>query len=1070
MNNYNPKTQNAQTASNQDFSKFCQKSGEWERHNRRNPCPVCGETKECRTNTDTNVIHCRGKNPSNEYRFLKEDKYGFGMYKLEAEIEAFSEAKKEEWLEEKRLEKERREREWQQQLEAGLSPQERDKAIREILNQLSLSDEHKKKLHQRGLSDEQIKNAGYRSVGQWQRLNQGVTPALAGVNRHGTGLVTPASGILIPIPNEKGLWVGYQVRIDNLDDGNKYLWSASEQNRNPRPTVHNRDGELPLGVWGKPSDDGVVGLCESTGIKPYIASLMLGFPFIGAAGANFASSPTALTDALTALEARKIVIYPDAGAVINSHIHQQLINTANFLSERGYDVMFAWWGQAEKSNGDIDEIPEEKIRSIEHLSLIEYQQIEQSNKQMLKASGKGVKSDFRSEENEKLDIKAEVYKLADSDLAQSELDFALNELSGKCSFLPSELRRMYESRLGEIEKETAIGETQNELETLFKLESAKLNIADHLHERLANPISRIAEILGTKPEAFLTTLLPTVASLTKIGTRLELIKATGFYALPILYTGIVGESGTAKSPTQKTILKPLFDLQSEYDDSYQRQYEQWLENCKQAKEDGTSEPPEPKRKELWTDDSTSEAVALIQSNQPDDGFLNWRDELSGLIKDNNKYRGKGSDAEKLLSGRDGSPIKVNRASGKRINCKQSGYSITGGTQPDTLRRQIDFDDPTGHWARFLWCILPLTQNSFPRHASNIDIHELLLGIYKQIKEFPAITYTLSQEATNTYADWYDLLESRKYNEARQGLRTVYSKSKNDTGIIALLLHILNAAIEGRQPNDTIDNDTIKSAISITKFYISQVRLIHSEGDADTGNSLAPLYRKILDLAERKGTITARDVSRSSSSFRGYKTEDIRSLFRELDQMGKAKISGSGTKLKLSSLSSSVGGVSSTTDDKSKIPVEKEFTGNNNTVVSGCTHFSDTDNLDDQKENYKTVISDDKFTKDESTVTTKLTQSHATPDLEDDDKSNDTLPTTNDKTTTESKLSDPTPHLIAGNKILYRDWINKKNKKDSLISPKNERGKIQLENAQIDLFQIRKIWDKEGNLLWEKKND
>jgi hypothetical protein len=336
----------------------------WERHNHRKPCPVCFETKKgCRTNKENNITHCRGNTSSRDYRFLKEDKHGFWMYKKESEINEFSEAKKQEWLEEKRLEKERREREWQQQLEAGLSPQERDRAIREILNELSLSDEHKKKLHQRGLSDEQIKNAGYRSVTQWQRLNQPVTPALAGVNRYGTGLVTPDSGILVPIPNEKGLWVGYQVRRDNPDDGNKYLWSASEQKREPRPTVHTKDGELPLGVWGEASQDGVVGLCESTGIKPYIASLRLGIPFIGAAGANFTSSPTALTNALTALTAKKIIIYPDAGAAINPHIHQQLINTANFLSERGYDVMFAWWGQIEKSNGDIDEISPETLES-----------------------------------------------------------------------------------------------------------------------------------------------------------------------------------------------------------------------------------------------------------------------------------------------------------------------------------------------------------------------------------------------------------------------------------------------------------------------------------------------------------------------------------------------------------------------------------------------------------------------------------------------------------------------------------------------------------------------------------
>jgi len=642
--------------------------------------------------------------------------------------------------------------------------------------------------------------------------------------------------------------------------------------------------------------------------------------------------------------------------------------------------------------------------------------------------------DDSNDNDDKIDVSLEISAIVNSQLSKSEVNLKLNELSHQSGFLPSELRRMYESRLSELEKEGAFDEHRSELETLFKLESASLNLEQHIDRRLAHPISQIAEILGTKPEAFLTTLLPVVASLTKIGTKLELIKATGFYALPILYTGIVGESGTAKSPTQKTILKPLFHLQNEQDEAYQRQYEQWLEDCKEAKENDTPEPPEPKRKELWTDDSTSEAIALIQSNQPDDGFLNWRDELSGLIKDNNKYRGKGSDAEKLLSGRDGSPIKVNRASGKRISVPQSGYSITGGTQPDTLRQQIDFNDPTGHWARFLWCILPLTQNKFPRNAPTIDIHELLLGIYKQIKEFEATTYKLSSEAQDTYADWYDLLESRKYNESRQGLRAVYSKAKADTGTIALLIHILNAAIDGRQPDDIIDKTTIDSAIAINKFYLSQVRLIHSEGDGEDGNSLAPLYRKILDLVERKGCITARDVARSSSSFKRYKPDDIRCLFKELDQMGKAKTSGTGTKLKLSSLSSTVDGVSSKVDDKTKSSNSNGFSHSNHTVVKNSDVFSKdsnpnghkteddpkTDLLDrDSQDKNKTVVNSDNIKDDLTTVTTKSTQSQSQQRLEVDDKITTKSTTPDDKITT-SLITPEIDAVEIGDKVWRED--------------------------------------------------
>ncbi|MFB6276218.1 MAG: plasmid replication protein, CyRepA1 family [Halothece sp.] len=347
---------------------------EWIRHNRRRPCPACSGTKKgCRTNTKTNIVHCRGDDPSSEYRFLREDKHGFGMYKLEAEIEEFSEQKKQEWLGEKQREREQKQRQREQELKQQLPDRKRDRAIRNLLSQLSLTEDHRAQLQARGLTDDQIAEAGYRSVTQWQPLNQQVSPRLPGVNCYGNKLITPDSGILIPIPNEKGQWVGYQLRRDHPEDGNKYLWSASETKRENRPTVKNRDDELPLGVWGSRSDDGVVYLCESPGIKPYIASLRLNHPVIGAAGNNFASSPNALYRALTQLGAKKIVILPDAGAIINRHIHEQIKQAVDLLTNWGYqDIAIAWWGQIEKGDGDIDEISDDALASIEHLSTAEY--------------------------------------------------------------------------------------------------------------------------------------------------------------------------------------------------------------------------------------------------------------------------------------------------------------------------------------------------------------------------------------------------------------------------------------------------------------------------------------------------------------------------------------------------------------------------------------------------------------------------------------------------------------------------------------------------------------------------
>ncbi len=347
----------------------------WIRHNHWQPCPVCHQTKKgCRTNAKTNITHCRGEHPDPAYRFLKQDKHGFGMFKLEAEIQEFAEEKWQEWLEQKQREREQKQRQWERELKKQLTSQQRDEVIRQILAQLSLSQQHREQLQSRGFSDQQIDEAGYRSVGKWQRLSHRVSPKLAGVSRGGDRLITPDSGILIPIPDENGQWVGYQLRRDHPEDNNKYLWSASEKNRDNRPDIKNREGELPLGVWGRDRchEDGVVYLCESPGIKPWLASIRFNRPVIGAAGNNFPSSPKALQRALGALQAKKVIMVPDAGAIINDHIHHLTKQTISLLNNWHYTVMIAWWGQIDKTEDDIDEIDGETFAAIEELTPGQY--------------------------------------------------------------------------------------------------------------------------------------------------------------------------------------------------------------------------------------------------------------------------------------------------------------------------------------------------------------------------------------------------------------------------------------------------------------------------------------------------------------------------------------------------------------------------------------------------------------------------------------------------------------------------------------------------------------------------
>lgn len=511
-----------------------------------------------------------------------------------------------------------------------------------------------------------------------------------------------------------------------------------------------------------------------------------------------------------------------------------------------------------------------------------------------KPTGKGVSSvsDISNTDNDAIDIKAEVETLISSGVTGTNLKIEINELAVASRYQPREVWAIYNESLEDSERDRAAAKT--ETFNLLNISKASVKLVDVVDSRLAAPLSKVTQMIGGKDEAVITSLLPVVASLISTQSKLELIRSTGFYAHPIIFTGIVGESGTAKSPLQKLVLKPLWTLQDVIEQDYRARLQEWEE---MEVGEGKKKPPKPTPLDLWTSDVTSERIAEIMSNQRDEkqGVLIWKDELSALIKDNDAYRGgKGSDAEKLLSGRDGSPLKVDRCS-KRLNVPQSCYSITGGIQPDTLKQQIDFSDPTGHWARFLLCYLPLTKRTFPEDDLTIDINEYLKGIYQNIRSQEAQNYTLSSEAKGFYKNWYNQLGELAYSEPRQGLRNVYSKMTRDTGVLALLLHCLNAAIAGDKPEPEISLSTLKSAIALAKFYIGQVKLIHAEGDAEEGE-LSPLYIKILTLSERKGWIKAKDLKMSDRSFRKMNANDIRSFFVDLEAMGFGKTDGKGNRL------------------------------------------------------------------------------------------------------------------------------------------------------------------------------
>ncbi len=185
-----------------------------------------------------------------------------------------------------------------------------------------------------------------------------------------------------------------------------------------------------------------------------------------------------------------------------------------------------------------------------------------------------------------------------------------------------------------------------------------------------------------------------------------------------------------------------------------------------------------------TTDATSEAIARIQAEQQDAGFLIHHDEISGLFNGQNAYRnGRGSDREKLLSGRDGSPLKVDRAGKDTLFAKACRYSITGTTQLETLSELVSrgggWNDSSGQFARFSPVVMsprpcPWDTGGISGEGSLSGLIEMLL---KAVQQQPGATYTLSHEAAQRYGVWWQACEAERIHHPQPAFQSIFSKAK-----------------------------------------------------------------------------------------------------------------------------------------------------------------------------------------------------------------------------------------------------------------------------------------------------
>jgi hypothetical protein len=397
-----------------------------------------------------------------------------------------------------------------------------------------------------------------------------------------------------------------------------------------------------------------------------------------------------------------------------------------------------------------------------------------------------------------------------------------------------------------------------------------------------------SEALGCDPSYIAMPLLSALAA--AIGNTRRIVLKRDWDEPAILWTGIVGDSGSMKTPALNLALMFIRECQARRLQEYSHalaNYESDLADYEEArKRKGVSMPPRPKEPlaiRYVCSDTTIEALAVVLSTNPR-GILLERDELSGWLGSFDQYKqGKGSDTGHWLTMHNAGSLTVDRKGGehKMLYVPRASVGITGGIQPEILKRcfQGQYTE-NGLAARFILTMPPQRKKVWSEREISAETQNLVEMIFEKLfsleldlkgdEQVPKIVHQ-SREAKALWIAFYNQHNEVLATIQNSALRGAFAKLEAMTARLALILHLVRwASAEGVNP-DLVDETSIRMAIELIHWYVGETRRIYTlleiglepnieEKESDS-ISLANLVRKA------GGTITVRDLMRKRQSLR-----------------------------------------------------------------------------------------------------------------------------------------------------------------------------------------------------------
>ena len=428
---------------------------------------------------------------------------------------------------------------------------------------------------------------------------------------------------------------------------------------------------------------------------------------------------------------------------------------------------------------------------------------------------------------------------------------------------------------------------------------------DALPEPLREYVCQAALALGCDPAYLALPVLATAAS--AIGNTRVIQLKRGWTEPSIVWSAIVGDSGTLKSPAYLKAVAHLFAAQKQLFDEFklaqaqfQADLQAYKEEKKKAKEDGTDPgeaPDPPVLKRIVCGDTTIEMLAVILEGNAR-GTLIARDELAGWLGSFTRYKGKhgGTDLPNWLELFRAGTVVVDRKTAERktLFVPRAAASVTGGIQPGVLARALtpEFLD-AGLAARILMAMPP----KLPKHWTELEVapeaeeayHQALdrlLELDFEDRNGEKIPYLLklSAEAKVAWIAFYE--EWAAEQAAAEGeVAAALSKLEAYAARLALLHHVATCLWLEVDDRREVGVKSIEAGIALCRWFADEARRIYAT--LSETNEERETRRLIEFIRDRGGRITVKQLQRSNA--RKYPTAELaESALESLVERGQAR--------------------------------------------------------------------------------------------------------------------------------------------------------------------------------------